>query len=803
MENKQRKSVLTHLSKKAAKDPIAKKAILKEFSKILSCLEQENHYEILAEHLDLLDTFAHIVFDETVNSLKHLIKRFEKLDLEYQEILWYSQEKIRKHENNFTLVIKSLELLANLRYYLPSKILDVFFEYSIHQNESVAKQAIMGIEKLANFDLNIFYSNGKNWPGLGWQPQEKVLEKITSFDGAKKEKYFDAIELACKNILRPTITGATSNYKAVTIRTGALPALDGIKKIRNKAIEELIKLFPFAKEPSKKYSLFKSIQIATEIPFRVECGPDFLEMIDNNTITILNFVKSIIKFDDLLFIQKMEHDCYWLLQRRGLHNQAIFKLCLQIRDEIYANEEYKFFRILIGFDSIFHDWEKAEDVRNDYENERKCREISALGFAESIDSESYPSWKSRIIKYSKIRSNDLAMFPFFGKFLEHFGKTSPDLALKLLSESSDELESFLIAILCGVTETEAKPNAYSLIEDWIENGKYLCSLARFFEFSSELNLKILEKILSKAITKKEQTTLKQIISSVTSKYDEHGQSLIEVFFIPALNELTKYQNTDWVYGVWFKPQLKTLFSRMKPRDIDFVLSNLTCLNKIDYHAEEILAEISKYNPEKVIQFFCNRILQAKTNEGDSNYESIPFHFDKLAPVLAKQPTKVIESILKVFSNNDVLIIYRFARLIANVFPDFPIELQEQLIDLIKTKKEEYLHLVFAIFRNYDGRPIIHNVSKEIVKFGSKSNDQISELMSVLMNTGVVSGEYGFVEAYRQKIEEMQAWLKDDDQRVRKFAASYIETLEKRIEFEQKRADEEIILRKHKFGAEEI
>lgn len=105
----------------------------------------------------------------------------------------------------------------------------------------------------------------------------------------------------------------------------------------------------------------------------------------------------------------------------------------------------------------------------------------------------------------------------------------------------------------------------------------------------------------------------------------------------------------------------------------------------------------------------------------------------------------------------------------------------------------------AILRNYDGNPIIHNVCKELVKVLPDDSDLENELNVILQTTGVVSGEYGFVEAYKLKIEEIQPWLQDENTKVKEFTQKYIADLEKLIEYEKKRADEDIILRKHQYG----
>ncbi len=802
MDIKQKKSILAHLAQKAATDPAALQAIQKESAKITAALQSETQYDNIADQLELLATIAYRVYEEAVSTIRGILDRLMGLELTYQEIPGYPAERLREYQNNYTLMVKALEVLEYIRYHQPSEILDIFFEYSCHEEESVAKQAEHGIEELAGYDLDIFYNDGKDWPGLGWEPQEKVLEKIASFDETQKQKYFSAIIVACEQILSPTISGTSSTYKTVTWRTGAIPAIDGVKEIRKKALDELQNLYALAKNVGQKKAVLNAMETATRTPHMGEYGDDLLAMIIENAIAVVEFMKGVAVSDDMQVMQKIEHDAYWLLYHKGALDKSIRKVALEIRDALYADEEYQKFRILIGFESIFHDWEKGGKESEDFDRERKFRETEALKLAETIDTDSYNEWKERIIRYASIKSNDMATFPYFGKFLEHSGKTSPALALQLLLETSDQLENFIIAILCGVAETERKGDVYSLIEGWCDEGKYLFSLARFFEFSHEVNEELLKKILDKAVASNDLTTLNQIISSVSAHYNEENKHLIKRFFVPALEKLTAHKNSGWIFGFWFRKQRVDILADMEVAGHKAILDNLFWLQKVDYHAEEILCVIAKQSPELVIQFFCNRLSKEKDEEDKGRYDAIPFSFHKLSEPLSQHPVQVIDEVLNIYDGNYGLFIYRGARLLKNIFPNFPPEFQQKLLEIVQSKEEKDLLFVMAILRNYEGNPIIHNVSKEIVKILPDGSNFPNELSIILQSTGVVSGEYGYVQAYKQKIEEIQPWLQDESPKVKEFAQNYIMSLEKRIEYEQKRANEDITLSKHQYGAGE-
>lgn len=802
MDIKQKKNILAHLAQKAETDQAALQAIQKESAKITAAFQSETQYEHIYEQLELLDTIAYRVYKEAVAAIQGLLERLEGLKVTYQEIPGFPAEPYREFQSNFTLMVKALEVLEHIRYHQLSEILDIFFEYSCHTEESVAKQAKHGIEKLAGYDLDIFYGDGKDWPGLGLKPQKKVLEKIASLAETQKQKYFSPIIDACEQILSPTISGTRSTYERVTLRTGFVPAKDSVKEIRKKALDELQNLYGLAENVGEKKTVLDAMEAATRTPHMGEYGDDVLAMIIANTIAVVEFMRSVVVSGDMQVMQKIENDAYWLLYHKGALNETIHKVALEIRDTLYADEEYQKFRVLIGFERIFHDWENDGEESEHFDRERKFREEEAQKLAKTIDTDSYDEWKDRIIRYASIKTNDVAIFPYFGKFLEHFGRTSPTLALQLLLETSDQLENFIIAMLCGIAETKHKGDAYSLIEGWCDEGKYLLSLARFFEFSLEMNEKLLKKILDKAIASNDLNTLNQIIFSVSAQYSEENKHMIKKLLVPALEKLTAHKNSGWIFGFWFRKQRADILADMQVTECKAILDNLFWLRDIDYHAEEILCEIAKRSPELVIQFFCNRLSKEKDEEDKGRYDAIPFSFHKLSEPLSQHPVQAINAVLGIYDGNYGPFIYRGAHLLKNIFPNFPPEFQQNLLEVVQPREEKDLLFVMAILSNYEGNPIIHNVCKELVKILPDGSDLANELTNILQSTGVVSGEYGFVKAYKQKIEEIQPWLQDESPKVKEFAQNYIASLEKSIDHEQKRADEQRTLRKHQYGGGE-
>lgn len=69
----------------------------------------------------------------------------------------------------------------------------------------------------------------------------------------------------------------------------------------------------------------------------------------------------------------------------------------------------------------------------------------------------------------------------------------------------------------------------------------------------------------------------------------------------------------------------------------------------------------------------------------------------------------------------------------------------------------------------------------------------------LISTGVVSGEFGMVEAYQRKKAEFQPWLSDSRPRVKAHAEAHDRMLDRMISAEQRRSEEDVEARKLQYG----
>src|SRR5713101_3029229 len=131
-------------------------------------------------------------------------------------------------------------------------------------------------------------------------------------------------------------------------------------------------------------------------------------------------------------------------------------------------------------------------------------------------------------------------------------------------------------------------------------------------------------------------------------------------------------------------------------------------------------------------------------------------------------------------------------------------------DALRAKKRS--QVIFNLYdtaRSYEFQAICrqgavelatHETFKTIVNQLPEGDKRLAAIEQALMSTGVVRGEFGFVEAYRTKKAEIQPWLSDTRPRVKRFAEQYERSVERAIGGEHRRAEQDLEMRKHRFDS---
>lgn len=667
-----------------------------------------------------------------------------------------------------------LKIMEDLRFVYMREIIDVLLILSIEKNnEKEVKDIFNVISKISEYAYN------KKDNKIYYHLQYTILDKIEKFNNNELLTYFDFILTVTRNMLSTSFDYTyMKDSKSFCFSKGIVPASDSIKNIRNRNMNILKKLYSLTKRITNKekiLSIFShSVQLDLLDSANTQGIVDMI-LIDSNNI-IRYYLDIIINAENEILMQ-IDKQIHWFPKE--------CKLIVDLKENLYKNSDYMFYKIFVGYDYDFSedfDSQKAEQYR-DSEIDRYINTISKNNFIK---------WQNKILMIIKNyeNNNDSGKFMHFNRFLRKLGESKPKLAMQLLSNIEQKIHPFLFYLISGIWNSNQKNKIKRIILIWIKQNKNLSLCAEVMDRLKDIDKIVLERVYQKAKEKKDLNAITQIISAITSNFRKinFGKKI----YIDCIRILTEFKNYCWVNHVSFIDNY--ILETLNVKEVNTVLSNMVYVPQIDIAQETILSIISKRNPKQVINFLYKRmLLETKSKNNGLEYNSIPFHFYELHKPLKEHTNIVINEIFKLFIKDKSLDDWKYAKLISTIFPKFNQELEYEMIKFMKEKNIEFIIL---ILRNYKGELFIHNICKEIIKrYGKK---YYNNLFIILSQTGVVCGEYGFVEAYKQKKKEIQEWKKDNNKVINIFINKYEEFLDKQIDYETKRAEENIQVRKFAF-----
>ena len=778
---------------------IAQKACEKEVAKIAAELKSEGRFDLIEQQIELLDIIAFRVPETAVGIVRNFIEHLRKLELTHDDELNVFDVNLTRIQNKNHLIIGVLQLLDHIRYHRLEDILEIFMSLYEHEDSEVRSQVVQGLEHLSEYNIEIFY-DGENRAGFGPGPQLKLLDFLEAQSTADQQRDSSAIIKLCNQLLSPSMTSTTADYKTVTWSTSPVPASEEIKDIRRRSLKLLKGLYGITTTTAEKISAINTLLVATRTPHQGKYGDDVLEMILESTIWVLTFFKEVLPEENFQIVQKIEHDAFWRFKHAP--SEEVKSAALEIRDLLATHDEYTIYKDLIGFEGVFEDWEESLNKKPKFGEIDKYRSSKAKEYADTINAENWADWRGRILRFVTTESDDMATFPKFFEFLLRFAEKSPDLALGLLIENLDDVRLFTVPLLRGLWKSPLKADLRALMLEWIAADRQLAAIAKLFVSNEDIDEEILGVLLNKGAEEGNRNILYVLVAIGASIYTDGPKDLVQKFFLPAVEMLTELEDTGWVHEFWYRNEREDILASLDEKGRNIILNGLLVASDIDYQAEELLVPVAEENPERILEFFGERLRIENEGKPDSSYDAIPFRFNKLDETLANFPDVAVDTVRSWYDGKPALFQYRGANLLKIIFPKFSEPFGSKLLQLLGTGERSDIEFVLSVLRNYEGEPFLHKILKAIVATLPKDDPLLGSIMIALRSTGIVSGEFGFAEAYERKIEEIKPWLNDGNEEVRNFAARYVTTLENETKSERRQAEEEIELRKHVYGVRE-
>jgi hypothetical protein len=408
-------------------------------------------------------------------------------------------------------------------------------------------------------------------------------------------------------------------------------------------------------------------------------------------------------------------------------------------------------------------------------------------YLNEIDETTASNWLQLLIQFTEER--DAAQH--LAHFCEKIGANKPQIALGWLNQA-DIPKSLRMTLLFGVLQSAERDRAAALMREWIGGGVNLGAAARVVRYGKDVPEDLLRSLAEAALRVKDAGALGEVVPCIIGRRDT---SFVDKFLLPAVKDLAEAKNWFWLQQMFPDEQEQQFLQALTRKQAKAILESLVGLPSIEYHAEAFLKPIARAYPSEVLNLFQQR--EAHQKAPDERYEAIPFSLHELHEPLAADAVLVIASMRAWHLTDSKLFQFKGGRLLALVFPTFSDAFGTALQTLVK-KDRTAIDFVLSVLQNYEGQPALHETFKVIINVLPEQDERLTTIELALDATGVVSGEFGFVEAYQKKRRAVEPWLQDKRPRVRKFAERYIRSLDRAIAAEQRRAEADIELRRHQF-----
>jgi ppGpp synthetase/RelA/SpoT-type nucleotidyltranferase len=694
-----------------------------------------------------------------------------------------------------------VDLLEMLRYLDIERVFGALCRIFVVQEDEQSRTHVKkAVQNLAKHELHV-------WEKAGPVVQTILADHIERMPPDDREPVRPLIVQAWNSILSSEITGATWKSDSVMLHSSAVPVSPPIIKARDRAITGLFSLFKTSKSEAERREALHALWEATRAYSRAGHSNELLKLTIMDGTRIVKFFAN--EADNISYElrETMEHHYLFAFHRaRELANneadpfgcrvaaQGQMEAIGQFRDCINADEQFVRYKMLVGFETVLP--EQWEDEDMDFQKIEEFRVAEGQRFVDAITPDNEAEWFQFIERCAATKSNDGATFPLFAKFLTALARQKPETAKRLLAAASRDLLLFLPAILDGLFGSD-RAAWRATIDAYLSGRSNLEAMARHWRISKPNDPALITSVLKAAIAAGDDNAVVHCILYAMEHGPGNGVPPNEEFFNPALSYVAEKKLVGWVRWVWFAQKSSPFLDALTTDEVTALLDSLLDIPRIEFQVERILTQIARSHRALVWEFLGKRLRYRDTHKkekGDEYYDAIPYQLHGLEKELSKDAPLAVSIVRRWYAEESALFRFLGGRLLSVAFPTFDSSLADALGNLVTNGTGEDTEFVLAVMENYHDRPETHDVLKLIVTKYPKDSGKLGGVASSLDGSGIVHGEFGFVEAIRKKKAAIEPWRSDPRPEVQAFATEYLRQSDLRLADEQRRADDRKAMR---------
>lgn len=687
-----------------------------------------------------------------------------------------------------------VEIVESLRYTDVIGTLQLLIDiYRDEPNDNIQRQIVNAVKKLSEYNIDAYKQVG---PML----QMALVDHLAGMSDAEVDNIRPIALTVWTEAIQSDITGTKWKADSVVLSAGAVPASDQLWAVRDKAIKALFAAYDRSTNDVQKRAVLSALDAATATPNQVQYSNELLATTLKDARRIVDFVTERVETTNYELLQHLEHRFFYdYIRAKKLigdpenrfgcqaEAKALVSAIFKFRDTINADVRFVRYKVLVGFESVYPGHWTGEEF--DYNGADEYRRREADHYIDEINAANESDWFVLLARCAETKSNDLATFPVFGKFISKLAERKPEVASRFLAEASDNLRNFLPGFLNGLALSGRSDIYERILETELESAKNLTGVARHFRYSDVKNSDFFARLLKRAIDKGDQIAIIECLLAALEHYGTEKISDADTFVRDALTFLNDRKDPRWVSEAWFLEKATKFYEELSSERTAQLLQNLGYVRQVNYQVERILVRLAERQSEAVWDYLGARLArEAKDGADEEHFEAVPFRFHGLEKVLSKDPQLAISKGLKWFTQDSELFQFRGGRLLSNAFPNCTPDFADAVVELVKAGGDTEAEFALAILQNYRGETSTHVVLKEIVSRFPDDESKMSGVRACIDSTGGVSGEFGLAEAWRVKKESLTEWLADERPTVKAFAEKHIAQLDLMIMSERRSAE---------------
>jgi len=689
-------------------------------------------------------------------------------------------------------------ILDKLRYLDVETAFDDIRELFLSaSSEKMQNRWIKSARELASYNVEM-------WNLVGPIVQARLMWRVGKLQDDELVEARPLILTILECVLDTEVEGASmTQYNAVTIQRGAAVPSDRLAEIRNNALVVLERLMKLAQTDAERARVAHTMLMGSEWPRIGQLDPKLVAMVLRNSITVVKALGAWAPQFNFELLQHLEEKLWWLRWHFHRFPEAIKRDAdvdpllreldteiLRFRDQINADGDFTTFNVLVGHESIFPPaW---DDPDFDHVKQQQYREAAIERLVKSVTTETAARWRKLLTRCVNTTLHDRGGFR---RFLEQLGQSKPDIALDYVRTADATFEEALPSLIKGLESSDRAVDARAFIEGWVRGRSHYQTVIAYTFDTAEPRADWLEAAMRVAMDNNDAFSVAQAFGAAVARHNPTS-GLITPVILPAMEWLAARRNFSWVQELCWRPSASTLFKDITDSQADRILQAIIPQERIDHDEQTVLVSLTKRWPEKVAQFFEQRLATEASCE-DSGYDAIPSVAVELQAAWTPHIDLLVATARRWYIADKSRYSWR-RRLIPAIFPRITQPLSAALGREIDKGDDESIAFVIATLRSYHDELSSESLCRRIVAALPEGHRLLDTVELLLEATGGVHGEFGLVAAYQNKHAAITAWLADDSPAVRAFATKYLHTLEQRIADAQRQAEEDLESRRLDF-----